>query len=176
MAAECGVYGNSTLQIMKNSCLGSVAALLAFSIVLPSSADDWPQWRGPKRDGVSKEAGLLKEWPAEGPKLLWQTKEIGGGYSTPSVVGEWIYVMGNDETENEFVQALAVKDGKRGWSTRVGKVGKNEGPQYPGSRSTPTVDGDLLYALGSDGDLACVEKANGKVRWSKNLRSDFGGT
>lgn len=160
---------------MKNSSTGCLVALLALSITLPSSADDWPQWRGPKRDGISQETGLLKEWPAEGPKLLWQAKEIGGGYSTPSVVGEWIYVMGNEEMENEFVQALAVKDGKRAWSTRVGKVGKNEGPQYPGSRSTPTVDGDLLYALGSDGDLACVEKANGKVRWSKNLRTDFGG-
>jgi outer membrane protein assembly factor BamB len=160
---------------MKSSCTESVLALIILAIASPSSADDWPQWRGSNRDGVSKETGLLKEWPAEGPKLLWQAKEMGGGYSTLSVVGEWIYVMGNEGMENEFVQALAVKDGKRAWSTRVGKVGKNEGPQYPGSRSTPTVDGDLLYALGSDGDLACVEKANGKVRWSKNLRSDFGG-
>src|SRR5687767_8953825 len=160
---------------MKNSSTACLTVVFALSITLPTSADDWPQWRGPNRDGVSKETGLLKEWPAAGPKLLWQVKEIGGGYSTPSVVGEWIYVMGNEGMENEFVQALAIKDGKRGWSTRVGKVGKNEGPQYPGSRSTPTFDGDVLYVLGSDGDLACVEKSNGKVRWSKNLRTDFGG-
>lgn len=151
-----------------------VAAGLALS-VWPGRAEDWPQWRGPNRDGISKETGLLKEWPAEGPKLLWQLKEIGDGYSTPAIVGPRIYVLGNEGMDNEFVQALAVSDGKKVWSAALGKVGPNEGPQYPGARSTPTVEGEVLYALGSDGDLACVETAGGKVRWSKNLRSDFSG-
>jgi outer membrane protein assembly factor BamB len=77
--------------------------------------------------------------------------------------------------DEEFVQALAVKDGTQVWSARLGKVGPNQGPQYPAARSTPTVDGELLYALGSDGDLACVEVANGKIRWQKNLRTAFDG-
>src|SRR6185503_15115869 len=125
---------------------------------------------------LSREKGLLKQWPKEGPRLLWQLKDIGSGYSTPSVVGERLYLNSNEGMDNEFVLALDAKDGKRAWSTKLGKVGPNDGPQYPASRSTPTVDGDVLYTLGSDGDLVCVEKADGKVRWKKNLRSDFGGT
>jgi outer membrane protein assembly factor BamB len=140
-----------------------------------AGADDWRQWRGPHRDGKSKETGLLKQWPRGGPKLLWQVKDIGGGYSTPAVVGDRLYLLADKGTGNEFVQARSVRDGKEIWTTRLGNVGPNRGPQYPGARSTPTVDGDVLYALGSDGDLACVGTAGGKVRWRKNLRTDFGG-
>jgi outer membrane protein assembly factor BamB len=146
-------------------------ALIGFNV----SADDWPQWRGPQRNGMSKEAGLLKEWPKDGPKLVWQVKEIGSGYSTPSVVGKRLYLLSNEGTDKEFVQALEAADGKRAWMTPIGKVGRNEGPQYPGARSTPTVDGDSIYALGSDGDLVCLETASGAIRWNKNLRSAFGG-
>src|SRR5205085_4378946 len=85
------------------------------------------------------------------------------------------YLLSNRGMEDEFAQALATADGKPVWSARLGKVGPNRGPQYPGARSTPTVDGPLLYALGSDGDLACLETATGKVRWRKNLRADFSG-
>jgi len=140
------------------------------------SASDWPQWRGPERNGVSKEVGLLKEWPAGGPKLLWQVNDIGDGYSTPVVVGNRIYVMSNRGMDNEFVEALSTQDGKVLWTTRVGNVGNpDQNPSYPKARSTPTVDGNLLYALGSDGDLACLEIASGKIRWLKNLRKEFGG-
>jgi outer membrane protein assembly factor BamB len=146
------------------------------SFTLAANAADWPQWRGPQRDGISKETGLLKEWPKDGPKLLWQVKDLGDGYSTPAVAGDYLYVLSNKGKDDEFVQARKVKDGEQVWSTRLGKVGPNKGPQYPAARSTPTVDGDVLYALGSDGDLACVERAKGEVRWKKNLRTDFGGT
>jgi outer membrane protein assembly factor BamB len=83
--------------------------------------------------------------------------------------------MANKGMDDEFVKALETKDGKEAWSTRVGKVGPNRGQNYPGARSTPTVDGESLYALGSDGDLACLETATGKVRWTKNLRTAFDG-
>ena len=146
-------------------CIGSQVA----------PAADWPQWRGPQRNGISAETGLAKEWPAEGPKLLWQVKDIGDGFSTPAIVGERLYLMSNKGTDDESVQARAVKDGAQIWATRVGKVGANKGPQYPAARSTPTVDGSRLYALGSDGDLTCLETDSGKVVWQKNLRSDFGG-
>jgi outer membrane protein assembly factor BamB len=159
---------------MKTRWLLFVAvALVAWS--LAAGAADWPQWRGPHRDGTSPETGLLKEWPREGPKLLWQVKDIDFGYSTPAVVGDRLYLLSNKGKDDEFVQALEVKDGKQAWSTRLGKVGPNKGPQYPGARSTPTVDGESLYALGSDGDLACLETATGKEKWRKNLRTDFGG-
>ena len=161
---------------MKNSFTASFVGFAVLTGSFTLFADDWPQWRGPHRDGISRETGLLKEWPSGGPKLLWQVQEAGGGYSTPSVVGERLYVMGSEGMENEFVRALSTQDGKPVWTSRVGKVGPNDpGMNYPGSRATPTVDGSALYVLGSDGDIACVEAANGKVRWSKNVRTAFGG-
>ena len=139
-------------------------------------ATDWPQWRGPHRDGISSEKGLLKEWPKDGPKLLWQVKDIGAGFSTPSIVGDRIYVLANQGLDNEFVEALSATDGKKIWSTTIGKVGNPaQQPNYPAARSTPTVDGDSIYALGSDGDLAALETSSGKLKWKKNLRTDFGG-
>lgn len=141
-----------------------------------TQADDWPQWRGPNRDGISAETGLLKEWPENGPKLLWELDSVGSGYTTPSVVGDRIYLIGNEGNDNEFVQALNVKDGTKIWSTQIGKVGNpDQRPPYPGARSTPTVVGDALYVLGSDGDLACLETAGGKIRWQHNVRKKFGG-
>ena len=154
--------------------------LFAFSALLLSAVlawtDDWPQWRGLSRDSHSRETGLLKEWPKEGPKLLWQIADLGSGYSTPSIAGGRIYLMSNKGLEDEFVDALNVKDGKKLWSTRIGKVGNpDQKPSFPGARSTPTVDGKTIYALGSDGDLVCLESETGKIRWKKSLRSDFGG-
>ena len=169
---------------MKSPILATIAALwLCFSAIsVPRSANvhgspsDWPQWRGPERNGISKESGLLKQWPAEGPKLLWQLNDIGDGYSTPAVVGTRIYLMSNRGMDNEFVQALSTQDGKPIWTTRVGNVGNpDQNPPYPKARSTPTIDGDLIYALGSDGDLACLEVKSGKIRWQKNIRTEFGG-
>jgi outer membrane protein assembly factor BamB len=152
------------------------AVFLAVTATVVSFAADWPQWRGPERNGISKETGLLQEWPKEGPKLLWQSRDVGSGYSTPAIVGERIYLLANEGIENEFVCAFTVQDGTRVWQTRLGQVGNpKQDPNFPGARSTPTVDGQLLFALGSDGDLACVEISNGKVRWQKNLRRDFGG-
>jgi outer membrane protein assembly factor BamB len=139
-------------------------------------AANWPQWRGPQRDGISKETGLLKEWPTEGPKLLWEVDGLGDGFSTPAVVGDRIYLISSEGLENEFVQALDVKNGQQIWSKRIGKVGEpDQQPSYPGARSTPTVDGDLLFALGSAGDLACMDRKSGDIRWTKNLQTDFGG-
>ena len=139
-------------------------------------AEDWPQWRGPNRDGISQEKGLLKQWPASGPKLIWQIKDIGSGFSTPAIVGDRIYLLSNNGLTDEACLCLKLSDGDHLWSTHLGKVGNpQQSPSYPAARSTPTVDGDAVYALGSDGDLACLEAARGKVRWKKNLRSDFGG-
>ena len=154
--------------------LGYASGAVLLSLV--AYAADWPQWRGPQRNGVSAETGLLKEWPKAGPRLVWQAKDIGDGYATPSIVGNRIYLLSNRGLDNEFVQALSTQDGKQVWATRLGKVGNpNQMPSFPTARSTPTIDGALLYALGSDGDLACLETATGKIRWQKSLRADFGG-
>ncbi|MCW5553326.1 MAG: PQQ-like beta-propeller repeat protein [Verrucomicrobiae bacterium] len=167
---------------MKNLCPSNSthpALVFAFTFSLFANllpAADWPQWRGPNRNGLSAERGLLKAWPKDGPRLLWQAKDIGSGYSTPSVVGERLYLCSNEGLENEFVQALATSDGRRLWQARLGKVGNlDQKPEFPAARSTPTVVGEVLFALGSDGDLACVEIATGEVRWRKSLRADFGG-
>ena len=161
---------------MKAPLLRHLAGLFGTFALLAATADDWPQWRGPTRDGISRETGLLREWPKEGPKLLWQARQIGAGYSTPAVVGDRLYLISNEGLTNEFVQTLAVADGKPAWATKLGKVGNpDQEPKFPAARSTPTVEGTLLYALGSDGDLACLETATGKVRWQKNLRTEFGG-
>lgn len=154
-----------------------VAWILGLAAIVPAlRAVDSTQWRGPKRDGSAAETGLLAQWPAEGPKLAWKVTHCGSGYSTPSVVGDRIYLLGSEGLENESVQALSAADGSQVWSTRLGSVGKpDQKPSFPGSRSTPTLVGEVLYALGSDGDLACVETGTGVVRWRKNLRTGFAG-
>ena len=154
----------------------AVVVLLVVIVCAFVSAADWPQWRGPNRDGVSQETGLLKQWPQDGPRLLWQVKDLGDGYSAPSVAGDRLYVMGSSGMDNEMVKALSVRDGQQIWATRIGNVGENPpGNNYPGPRSTPTVDGDRVYSLGSDGDLACLEAASGKIIWQLNVKKNFGG-
>ncbi|MBY0513392.1 MAG: PQQ-like beta-propeller repeat protein, partial [Gemmataceae bacterium] len=150
----------------------TLAAALLLAAAAASAAD-WPQWRGPNRDGHSKDTGLLKEWAKDGPPLRWKAPDIGTGYSSPAVAGGTVYLQttkGNDE----FALALDEKTGKEKWTAPIGHVGKNEGPQYPGTRSTPTVDGDRLYCVASDGMLTCLDTA-GKPKWQKNLVKDFGG-
>src|SRR5262245_57439203 len=100
-----------TRLLLLTACLGGVT--------LPALAADWPQWRGPNRDAVSKETGLLKEWPKAGPKLLWTARNTGVGYSTPAVVGDRLYVLGGRDG-NEHLLALDVKDGKEAWSAKIG--------------------------------------------------------
>jgi outer membrane protein assembly factor BamB len=163
------------LTTMAAVCLCFSAVSVTGSVSMSTPTSDWPQWRGPQRNGISQESGLLKQWPAGGPKLLWQLNDIGDGYSTPAVVGTRIYLMSNRGMENEFVQALSTEDGKLIWTTRVGNVGNGSDFLYSKARSTPTVDGDFIYALGSDGDLACLETRSGKIRWQKSLRKEFEG-
>jgi outer membrane protein assembly factor BamB len=137
---------------------------------------DWPQWRGTKRDAHSAETGLLKEWPKKGPRLVWKTTGLGAGYSEVSVAGGRIFTMGERKSEDPkgpvetFVIALDEAKGKELWATRIGARHGDGGP-----RSTPTVDGDRVYALSPHGDLLCVDAANGERRWGKSLPKDFGG-
>jgi len=137
---------------------------------------DWPQWQGPDRKAISRETGLLKKWPKDGPKLVWKADKLGGGYSAPAVSAGRIFGM-SFRGQDEVVWALNEATGNELWATRIAEAKRAPGQQGPeGSRGTPTVDGDVLYALGENGDLVCLETASGKERWHKNLISDFGGT
>ncbi len=151
-----------------------VSALL--TLATPSTrADDWPQWQGPDRNAVSKETGLLKEWPKDGPPLAWRIKGIGGGDGAPSIAAGRIYGMSNRGSD-EVVWALSESDGKELWVARLGQAFAQDMPQSKdGPGCTPTVDGGRLYVLGLGGVLACLQASDGKILWQRNLTRDFGG-
>lgn len=134
-------------------------------------AADWPQWRGPNRDGRSPEVRLLESWPDGGPARLWSAPGFGTGFSSLAVAGSRIYTMG-DLADGQFLLAARESDGTAVWRVRVGPVFEHE---YPGPRSTPTVANDRIFALGTEGDLVCVEAADGREVWRRNILDDFRG-
>lgn len=127
---------------------------------------EWPQWRGPRRDGISTETGLLKEWSADGPPVAWQIKGLGKGYSSVAIAGGKIFTMGR-RGASEFLIALDLEGGSELWATDAGDASH--------SNCTPTIDGELVYALGRKGDLVCAQASDGKEVWRKNFGKDFGG-
>ncbi len=136
-------------------------------------AADWPQWRGPDRTDVSKETGLLPCWPKDGPKLLWTFKDAGIGYSAPSIVGDTLYCMGADD-KTEFIYSVDLKNQNKKWSTPIGPRPSLDHGDCP--RGAPTVDGDFVFGVGSQGNLICVKSANGDKVWLKELKSkEIGG-
>jgi outer membrane protein assembly factor BamB len=138
-------------------------------------ADDWPQWQGPARTNVSKEIGLLKSWPAEGPKLLWTYRKAGLGYSGPAIVGDNLYIMGA-RGGSEFVIVIDVKSGKEEWAKPIGPTFTFKGNEWgDGPRSTPTVEDNRIYALGGQGELVCLDADTGKTIWHHNLYSEYDG-
>ena len=156
---------------MKTRPACSIPLIVLATMSATLLAADWPQWRGPNRDAVSAETGLLTSWPKGGPPLTWTSSGLGAGFSSVAVVGGRIYTMG-DRGGRQLVLALNEADGKPVWDAQVGSANED---QPLGSRATPTVDGNLLFTLGSDGDVVCFETATGKERWRRHLERDFGG-
>src|SRR6266576_4363871 len=149
--------------------------LAAFAQNASSGQFDWPKWQGPDRTAHSKETGLVKEWPKGGPPLAWKVKGLGGGDRAPSVAAGRIYGMSHRGAD-EMVWALSEKDGKEIWAVRIAPAYSQSWPQSKeGPGCTPTVDGDRLYVMGLAGNVACLQVADGKVVWQRNLRTDFGG-
>ncbi len=142
-------------------------------VAVAAKTDDWPQFRGPRRDAISTETGLLSQWPEGGPKLLWKREGLGKGYSSVSIAAGKIFTMGDrkDAEGNEQQYALAYDLETRDelWATRVGP------PHSDGPRCTPTWDEGALYVLGTAGDLLALEADTGKVVWKRSLPDDFGG-
>jgi outer membrane protein assembly factor BamB len=155
-----------------------IAVTLAFALGMAAigggqstSGADWPQWRGPDRTGLSKESGLMKQWPAAGPALVWSAANLGAGYGSISVSGSRIFVQGM-KGRDSIVSVLNRADGKPVWSKILGPAVDND--QGPGPRSTPTADGDQLYVLTENGDLACLRIQDGTMLWQRNILRDFG--
>jgi outer membrane protein assembly factor BamB len=149
---------------------GLILSVIALNAQAPSG--DWPQWRGPERNGISRETGLLSQWPRSGPPVVWSAAMLGAGYGSIAVQGERVYVQGMRNRQS-VVSALNRADGKLLWVRNIGAA--REDGRGSGPRSTPTVEGDRLYALTENGDLACLRAADGTVVWQKNILKEFGG-
>ena len=149
------------------------AFILIISIVFTSSflsAQTPTRWRGPNGNGVYNETGLLKQWPANGPEIVWHYDELGDGHSSPVFANGLIYLSaGIDEVG--YVVVLTM-DGKLKWKVPYGKEFYES---YPGARSSPVVVGDLLYIYSGLGVLTCMDAANGDIKWIKDAFKDFDG-
>lgn len=155
--------------------MSRVAACFLCLLIVAAAprAADWPQWRGPNRDGISSETGLLAAWPSGGPRLVWRATGLGEGYASIAVARGRLYTQGQRGSQ-QLVMAFDVKTGSKLWetptSTRSFRESRGNGP-----RGTPTIDGDQLYAMAADGTLASLDAATGKVIWSQNVVQKYRG-
>ncbi len=143
-----------------------VLVSVADAIERPRS--NWPQWQGPARDNLSPETGLLTTWPAGGPPRLWLYSNAGNGYSGPAIVDGVLYIMGTRDNR-EVVLALDAQTGQERWITPIDDIYRNNWGDGP--RATPTVDTERVYVLSGQGTLACLNRADGKILWSKSMES-----
>jgi outer membrane protein assembly factor BamB len=150
----------------------AVVGLTAIVVAQSNTAADWPQWQGPDRSGVSKEVGLLKQWPSAGPPLAWSISGVGAGYGSLAIKGDRIFVQGSSGGRS-VVFSLNRADGKNVWSKALGSAGTND--RGSGPRGTPTLDGDYVYVLTENGDLACLKAQDGTAVWQRNILREFNG-
>lgn len=148
-----------------------MAKVFVFLLLAASAlAADWPQFRGPRRDGISDEKNLLQTWPADGPKLLWSAKNLGRGFSSPTIVRDRIYITG-DIAEEVHLFALDLT-GKKIWTATNGPSWKDP---YPGARSTITFSDGKLYHQNAHGHVTAFNAADGKQLWTVDLLKTFAG-
>ncbi|MEM6364691.1 MAG: PQQ-binding-like beta-propeller repeat protein, partial [Planctomycetota bacterium] len=142
-----------------------------------SDSSDWPQWRGPNRDGKAAPQLLLQNWPEQGPPLSWEATNLGRGYSSLAIVDGQIFTMGSDATDC-FVICLDADTGTTAWQTTVSRAGTGEDYNAgwgAGPRSTPTIDGRDVFVVSDVGIVACLDRDTGDVRWSVDMVADYGG-
>jgi outer membrane protein assembly factor BamB len=137
-----------------------------------TASTDWPQWRGAGRDGVSRDTGLLRQWPRSGPSLAWSATQLGAGYGSIAVAGDRVFVQGMKNRQS-VVTSLDRASGKAVWSVALGSAQEND--RGSGPRGTPTVDADRVYVLTENGDLVCLMVGDGKIVWRRNILKEFGG-
>jgi outer membrane protein assembly factor BamB len=145
---------------------------LPLLLTFAAYAADWPQWRGPNRDGISSETGLLTSWPSGGPKVVWKVNGLGVGYSSFSIVKGRMYTQGQRGNQ-EFVIALDVKTGAKLWETATSRNFEND--RGSGPRGTPTFDDGKIYAMTGEGTVVCLDAASGKILWQVDSVHKFGG-
>jgi outer membrane protein assembly factor BamB len=160
-----------SLAFMAGSFLAAAGGVDAPLRTPKASASEWPQWRGPNRDGISPDTGLLQEWNSKQPKLLWTADGLGGGYASVSVARGRIYTTGN-QPAGQAVICLSAFDGKVLWKHSITTSVPKHG--YPGTRCTPSLDGDRLYAIATSGKIACLKSADGVEVWSKDFSTWHG--
>jgi outer membrane protein assembly factor BamB len=148
-----------------------IMALIIALSVAGIVAADWPQYYGPNRNSTSAEKGLMRTWPQAGPTVLW-TVPVGIGFGGPAVVGGKVYLLDRDDKVGDRLRCLDFATGKELWTFGYNAPGRFD---HPGSRSTPTVDGDYVYTTGPLGDLYAININTHKPVWHKNLWTDFGG-
>jgi outer membrane protein assembly factor BamB len=149
-----------------------VLFIIGLSFISTVDAADCPQFRGPNRDGICTETGLLKSWPEGGPELLWEMTGLGTGYSSVAISNGKLYTMGDIDVDSEKAQCVIAVDlnaRRQLWAAKVGPS-HDDGP-----RCTPTVDGNFIFAVGTSGDVVCVDAVNGSILWSKNFQKDLDG-
>ena len=149
----------------------SILGAFVVSVAALHAASDWPQWQGPDRTGVSKETGLMQQWPASGPSTVWSATGLGSGYGSMAVAGNRVFVQGT-RSGSSILVAINRADGKEAWSKAIGRMGNDD--RGSGPRGTPTVDGERVYVLTESGDLACLT-TDGKEVWQRNILREFGG-
>lgn len=144
--------------------------LFLFCFSMETSADDWPQWRGPNRNGVSGEKGLITTWPEQGPQILWRIS-IGDGFSAISIAHGSVYTIWA-EGEDEYLHCLDASTGNKRWQFRVGPVFRED--HGDGPRSAPTIENDMVYVTGSQGHFHAVHAIKGNPLWSHDLVREYG--
>ena len=153
--------------MMRNLLLFLPVLLLIISC---ASQPEIAQWRGPNRDGHYPDKGLLKQWPAEGPQLLWATDTVGDGYGSPVVTHDGLFITGAIDSTG-YLYSFDLK-GNLLWKVAYGPEWATN---FPGSRSAPTVVDDLVYAVSGKGEMACLNRIDGSKVWSVNLFTDLHG-
>lgn len=153
--------------------LAAVLVAVTSQTATNQTPTDWPQWRGANRDGKSSETGLLAQWEAGGPPLVWKAGGAGTGYSSMSVVAGRLYTVGA-RGGTEYIHAFDVATGKKLWEVANGNEYSND--RGNGPRGTPTIDGGRLYVLGASGDLTVLDAAKGTRVWSVNVLREFRGS
>ena len=160
--------------MMQYARMTARAVLFVAVTMTPVTAADWPGFRGPNRDGVCTETGLLKKWPEGGPKALWTAKNLGLGWGTPSIADGVIYGVGTRDGK-DGVWALKEADGSELWFTPFAVPAGELLPQTNGPASTPTIHKGKVYTVSADGTVSCMNTKDGKAVWSRNYVTDFGG-